>query len=308
MDVVIVNWNSGRMLTECLQSVGHNAGVVADVVVVDNASADDSLTLAAAAAPAASLEVTTITNPENRGFATACNQGAAAAEAPYILFLNPDVRLPEGALATAAAELHSRGNIGVVGIQLRSEDGPVQRACARLPRGRDMITHALGLDRLFPGRGYVMREWPHDHSRSVDHVIGAFYLIRRPLFESLGGFDERFFLYLEDLDLSARVRAAGSSIRYLSDVSAVHVGGGTSRAIPARRLYLSLRARLQYAHKHFSLPAAVCVDLATLAAEPVIRTVMALLRASPATAGQTLRAYAALLGWLLRGAQPDRAP
>ena len=134
-------------------------------------------------------------NGENRGFGAACNQGAMIARGEYLLFLNPDAVLEGDSIAGAVGAMSSsdRGNIGVCGIQLKDDSGSVARSCARQPTVWHFVAAGLGLDRVFPAASYAMRDWEHDGTRVVDHVIGAFYLLRRDVFNAMGGFDERFF-------------------------------------------------------------------------------------------------------------------
>ena len=125
-------------------------------------------------------------------------------------------------------------------------------------------------------------------------LIGAFYLVHRELFDKLGGFDERFFVYLEDLDFSLRARQAGYASYYLASASAFHKGGGTSENINARRLFYSLRSRVLYAYKHFSFVSATVVLLGTLFVEPLSRLVLAMVRRSGSSMMETLSAYGQL--------------
>ena len=140
-----------------------------------------------------------------------------------------------------------------------------------------------------------MSDWAHDETCTVDHVIGAFYVIRRSLFESLEGFDERFFVYLEDLDLSLRARQAGWRSVYLTDAQAFHAGGGTSAQDKSARLFYALRSRLLYGFKHFSPAAAWGLLIITIAAEPWIRLIFASFRGAWCDVGYTLRAYVLLI-------------
>ncbi len=144
----------------------------------------------------------------------------------------------------------------------------------------------------------MMVEWTHDATRYVDHVIGAFYLIRRDVFERLGGFDERFFMYLEDLDLSLRVLAAGGKCLFAADATAHHAGGGTTRNIKATRLFYSVRSRLQFATKHFGVVSAALVWFASLTVEPLLRSVSAVLRGSKDELSEVWGGYAQLLRWM----------
>jgi N-acetylglucosaminyl-diphospho-decaprenol L-rhamnosyltransferase len=297
VDVITVNWNSGRQLAECLASLAatdRTRVTLGRVVVVDNASTDGS----AQGLDPGDLPLEIISNPTNRGFAAACNQGARVGQSPYVLFLNPDTRLEYDSLAAPLAwlESSSAADIGICGIQLVDPEGRVARSCARFPTAGQLVAGAAGLDRLLPGAfpGFLMRDWDHQQSRRVDHVIGAFYLVRRSLFERLSGFDERYFVYLEDLDFSLRAREAGWHSYFLASARAFHRGGGTSDQVRAERLLYLLRSRLHYARRHFSPAGAAAVRLATLGVEPVVRVAAALGGGTPRQARDTIRAY-----WML---------
>ncbi|HVQ07450.1 MAG TPA: glycosyltransferase family 2 protein [Allosphingosinicella sp.] len=289
--IVIVNWNSGDWLRRCVASIAdHGSGLVDRVVVVDNGSTDGSAEFGRCSSPP---EV--VAAGANLGFARASNLGARGAAAPFLLFLNPDAALGEDTLSRALAFMESpeAAGIAVCGIRLVDEHGGTQRHCASFPTPRTFLGSATGLSGLFPRLfpPLLMEQFDHLESRRVDHVIGAFYLVRRELFERLGGFDERFFVYLEDLDLSLRVREAGWQVHYLAEATAFHKGGGTSEQVKARRLFYSLRSRNLYAFKHFRRRHAWTIAFATLLIEPLPRLIRALARLSPREALDTLRAF-----------------
>lgn len=303
IDIVIVNWNAGVQLAEVLSSIAdHHADLVCSVIVVDNASTDDSIGRVEEHASGLPFRLQIIRNAENRGFGAACNQGAALASADFVLFLNPDTRLFSGSLTTPEKFFHQSENadVGIVGIQLVDEYGHISRSCARFPSAIGFVAHAVGLDRFYPRLGHFMAEWDHAQTRRVDHVIGAFFLVRRDLFNALHGFDERFFVYLEDLDFSYRACQSGWRSMYLADTQAFHAGGGTSNQIKARRLFYSLRSRLLYSFKHFSWTGAFAVLLTTLLVEPLSRSALVLLRRSWAGLKETWTAYGMLWRWLPR--------
>lgn len=283
LDIVIVNWNAGQQLQRCLSSIAtarQESFCLNRVVVVDNASSDVSLERV----QSVGLPLVVISNPINRGFAVACNQGAKGSKADYLLFLNPDVVLEPDTLAGPMAFMQRPENaqVGICGIQFLSSTGEIARSCARFPQAWNFLAMTTGLHRLVPSRfpGLVLEEWDHQVSRMVDHVIGAFFLVRRTLFVSLGGFDERFFVYLEDLDFSYRAWQSGWSSYYLATVRGAHRGGGCSEQVKATRLFYSLHSRILYAYKHFSTLSATAVLLATVFVEPVIRLGRALTRGS----------------------------
>lgn len=292
VDVVIVNWNSGAWLSKCLQSLAtFGRQSISSVTIVDNGSIDGSDKQEVNGMPLQVIQTNT-----NLGFGRACNLGVRSGNAPYILFLNPDAAIFPGTLETALRYLHDPANaqVGVCGIRLQEENGDTQKHTARFPTFGRMIAASLGFTQLFPKTALHDHEFDHLSSRDVDHVIGAFYLIRRTLFEQLGGFDPRFFVYLEDLDLSLRVQQAGFRVHYLADAVGFHKGGGTSDQVKAHRLFYSLDSRLFYAFKHFSRPSAWLIAIATLFVEPIPRLARAMMRFSIIEAKDTLRAF----GWL----------
>lgn len=272
LDVVIVNWNSGRQLRECLQSVvstGKASFRLSRVVVVDNKSSDVSLEGLAGL----ELPLTIIANNSNRGFAAACNQGARGSEADYVLILNPDIRLFDDSLDQPLdfMERPSGRSVGILGIQLVDSEGRVSRTCSRFPTPRTYFWKMVGLSWLFPtaSLGEFMTDWPHRDSREVDQVMGAFFLVRRRLFESLGGFDERFFVYFEEVDFSLRARKAGWASYYLAEARAYHKGAGTTENVRSARLFYNLRSRIRYGYKHFGWWSGTALLLGTLLLEPL---------------------------------------
>ena len=302
LDIIIVNWNSGNWLRECLKSiisVEYNGFELSRVAVVDNASSDASVddlkTL--------SLPLTIICNPENRGFAAACNQGARGSTSDYILFLNPDTQMFTDSLCKPINFMQQTENskIGICGIQLIDGEGHASHTCARFPTPKLFFSKMLGLHRLFPKifSTYLLDEWDHTDNRAVDHVMGSFYLVRRKIFESLGGFDERFFVYLEDLDFSYRAKKYGWSSYYLAEAQIFHKGGGASEKVKAARLFYSLHSRIVYVHKHFDWRLATVLTIGTLIFEPIARLVLASARFSSKEMLETLKGY-----WMLWGTFP----
>jgi N-acetylglucosaminyl-diphospho-decaprenol L-rhamnosyltransferase len=292
--IVIVNWNAGKQLQRCISSIvaaQRESFRIDRVIVVDNASSDGS----SERLRSAGLPLVVIANPANRGFAVACNQGAGGSTADYLLFLNPDVVLEPCALEESVAFMQKPENarVGICGIQLFNSTGEIARSCARIPRAAHFFAMATGLERIAPSRfpGALMEEWDHQMSRTVEHVIGAFFLVRRSLFASLGGFDERFFVYLEDIDFSCRALQSGWTSYYLATVRAQHNGGGCSEQVRATRLFYSLRSRILYAYKHLSVISATAVLLLTIFVEPVVRLGRALFRGSFAELAEVSDGY-----------------
>ena len=302
LDIIIVNWNAGPALRECLWSIRdskRDGFTLANVVVVDNASVDGS----AKNLRDLDIPLCLVENVENRGFAAACNQGACNSEADYLLFLNPDARLFDDTLAKSVDFMSASVNssVGILGVQLIDDTGRVSRTCARFFTLTHFLNRMVGLNALLPSVFFdgPCLEWDHLESRKVDHVIGAYFFVRNCLFKTLSGFDERFFVYLEDIDFSLRAKLAGFTSYFLASAQCYHRGGGTSEQIKPRRLYYSLQSRILYGFKNFEPLKGWAVLLATLFVEPLSRVAQALGRASLRRVAETVEGY-----WLLWRAIP----
>lgn len=291
VDVVIVNWNAGDQLRQCVESLmAVDRSAVASVTVVDNGSHDGSADFLDGR-----NDVRLLRAGENLGFGRACNLGAARGRAPYILLLNPDTRLLRPTLGQVTAFMDGADGegYGVCGVRLVGEDGHIARHCSRFPSARTFFFLSSGLAKVAPRRFPPLElvDFDHLHDRPVDHVMGAFYVIRRTLFDRLAGFDERFFVYYEDLDLSWRAAIAGQGAYYLSSVEVFHRGAGTSRNARAKALSYILESRLRYADKHFGWCGRLLVSISTLLIDPPMRVAFALVQGSPATAWEAVRAH-----------------
>ncbi|MGE0723696.1 MAG: glycosyltransferase family 2 protein [Alphaproteobacteria bacterium] len=301
LDIVIVNWNSGDQLRDCLRSIAaadRDAIALGRVVVVDNGSVDGS----AERIDDIGLPTTLLQNGANLGFGAACNRAAAMCRSDYLLLLNPDTRIDPDTLARSVGHLADHPEIGILGVRLVDEARRTQRSCARFPLVRHFVSKVLGLDRVAPAvfHGHLMLEWPHDGSRVVDQVMGAYFLMTRRLFERLDGFDERFFLYFEDVDFAWRARAIGRPCYFLADVAAYHRAGGTSDQVKPERIFYCLRSRIIYARKHWGWGRAAALTAITILAEPVSRLALAIVQLSPSVVIDTLRAYRMLIADLPR--------
>jgi GT2 family glycosyltransferase len=296
LDVAIVNWNSGDLLRGCIGALaGSTIASQVCVIVADNGSSDGSCDDLARA----NLRIEVIRNPGNRGFGAASNQAAARGRAPFLLILNPDTRVGPDTLERVMAYLEApdHASVGIVGVRLTDDEGCTQRTCARAPTYSRLLVQAAGIDRLLRPvlPPHFMTEWDHADTRPVDQVMGAFLLIRRSLFERLGGFDERFFVYYEDVDLCVRAAEAGADIVHFAGASAWHKGGGTTDGVRDRRLFYFLRSQVQYAGKHFGKGPAFAVLAASILGNIPARVIRALASFSLRDARQALRGGTLLL-------------
>jgi len=294
IDIIIVNWNAEKQLYNCLKSI---SGLNKDgfklnrVVVVDNASTDNSINgLEDLVLP---LEI--IRNSKNIGFAAACNKGAKNSKVDYLLFLNPDTKLFNDSLTKPLIYMEKLENkrVGICGIQLVDEKRNVQHTCARFPTLGQFVSKIFGLYYLFPKvfLNHFMIEWDHKSDSIVDQVIGAFFLVRKELFDKLNGFDERFFVYFEEVDFSLRAYKAGWKSAFLSGSKAYHKGGGTSDQVKAKRLFYSLRSRILYGYKQFKCLTATILMLLTLFVEPWTRLIWNIIKGSNTELIETFKAY-----------------
>lgn len=270
--------------------------MVGACVVVDNGSQDGSCDFLSGA-----TDVDLVLIGENLGFGRACNLGAGRGQSPFVLFLNPDACLMEGSLGHPLAYFQrpEHAKVGIVGVQLLDETGQVQRSCARAPTPFTLMAKSFGISAFFKQADFKMKAWDHAETRAVDQVMGAFFLVRRSLFEQLRGFDERFFVYFEDLDFSRRAALAGFGSVYLTEGRAFHKGGGVSEQVKAHRLFYSLRSRIQYAFKHFTPPAAVAVAASTLLVEPLSRLALLALERRNGEIRDLERGFRMLWVWAL---------
>jgi GT2 family glycosyltransferase len=237
--VIIVNWNGGGLLTRCVESIVAAAPrVTYEVLVVDNASDDDSLARlrrSEAAAPlVARQRLRVVANPENRGFGAANNQGLAATDAPFVLLLNPDTEVHPGAIDTLLEALTADRRIGACGPRLLNPDGSLQVSVFfNPPRVWHTVLSQLWLYRMLPPRvrGELLlgRHWAHDRGRFVPMLGGAALLARRRMIDEVGGFDERFPMYAEDNEWCWRITRAGWRLRFVPEAVVVHHGGQSSR-------------------------------------------------------------------------------
>jgi hypothetical protein len=292
VDVVVVSFNSRDRLRACVEPLTDLDWI--DVYVADNASEDESLEVVA------DLPVTALPQPDNRGFSHGCNVGAAAGSSPFLLFLNPDASIGPDSIRLLVEDLETHERAGIVAPKIISDDGTLHHSLRRFPRLRSTYAQALFLHRLAPRALWadeVIRrdEW-YERTGIQEWVSGACLLVRRDLYERLGGFDEGFFLYCEDVDLCLRARAAGFDVRYQPAAIARHEGGASAPRWSL--LAIAMESKLHYARKHRSRPAAALERLGlTLGA--LVR--VALGQGGKASRSGYARALRSLVGASVRG-------
>ncbi|MEQ9444628.1 MAG: glycosyltransferase family 2 protein [Rhodospirillaceae bacterium] len=304
VDVVIVNYKSAAHTVNCVKAARRAArqdDVTIGIFVVDNGG--DAMDLQAALGQSGDLHF--ISNSNNDGFAVACNAGARLGAAPYILFLNPDALLHEGALKGFTDFLSQPENeaTGIVGPEIRNSQGDLVPSCSHVPTFINLILRSTGIHALYSGLGgdpYLPLS-RHQSSGSVGQVMGAALMIRRPLFQILSGFDESFFVYYEDVDLCARAKAAGSMCYYLKSSTVTHIGRASSSQDSGFSLALHIRSRVTYARRHFGIVASVLLALTCGVVELPARLIQALLGLGSMPVSSVVRAYVLLVQNIVNG-------
>ncbi len=252
ISVIIVTYQVQAYLAQCLNSLEAACqGLAAEVVIVDNASNDGTAEFVAQSYP----KIPLIRNSDNVGFGRACNQGVRRTTGEYVLFLNPDTMVQNSSLAELASFLDHHPDAGIVGPRILGPDGRLQLACRRsFPTPAAALFRLLGLSRLFPrsrrlGR-YNLTFLDPEIESEVDAVSGSCMMVRRSALDRIGGFDEEFFLYGEDLDLCHRVRTAGWKIMYTPATQIVHFKGQSARHNPLRTRLAFYNAMFLFSRKH----------------------------------------------------------
>lgn len=261
VSILIVNWNTREHLAACLESIRQaRPECVAEVIVVDNASTDGSPEMVAQQFPTIRL----IRASSNLGFAKGNNLAISHAKGSLFALVNSDALVHPGCLETLTDYLDLNPRVGLVGPRVLGGDGLLQRSCRHLPGPWNTLCRALALDRAFAARGifsgYEMSSAQHDTLREAEVLSGCFCLARRSAVEQVGGLDEQFFFYGEDIDWCRRFRDAGWKLAYVPQATATHFGGGSTSKAPLRFSVEILKATTKYWRKHHGLAGhALCV-------------------------------------------------
>lgn len=262
VSVIVVSYNAADQLDACLRSLAALPEVQRDpdfaqVIVSDNGSADDSVQRAKAAFPRAEV----LENKANLGFAKGCNVGARHATAPLLFFFNPDAVAHAGLLENAVAYFAAHSDVAMAGVKLLDENGSIAESCGEFDTWWQAFLRSSAWGELpffrKQANGWALRQWDYSTERDVDLVVGAAMFIRTAIFRELGGFDERFFLYHEEIDFAHRLRDRGMRVVYLPQCVVTHLSErGGSRKTWGKSGVLGWRQRsrrLYWIKRHGSL-------------------------------------------------------
>jgi GT2 family glycosyltransferase len=250
MAVAIVNYNTREHLRACLASIG--PGAARAVVVVDNASTDGSAAMVREQFPWVALHA----NEHNPGYGAALNQAVASCDAPYVLLLNSDTLLAPDTVARLTSYLDAHPRAAIAGPRLANPDGTLQASCYHFPTPLQLLLEESTIGRRARHvpllRERYLRTWSHRAARPVPWVLGAALAIRRAAFDAVGGFDEGYVMYFEEVDLCYRLAAAGWQVHFAPVTTVVHAGGASTaqrRAEMAERFFVSLA---RFYRRHYS--------------------------------------------------------
>ncbi len=259
LSIIIVSWNAKNYLQECLTSLHAAEGDLRlEIIVVDNASSDGSPELIRAHFP----EVKLIETGANLGFAKANNLGLKIAAGRYIALINSDVNVAADCLSTLLQYMEQSPTIGLIGPRMMGAKGEVRRSTMKFPNLWDGFVRAMALDTLFKGtglfRGFLNFDLNFEQVQDVDVLNGWFWMTRREAVQQVGGLDEQFFMYGEDMDWCQRFHKAGWRVVFFPEAESIHYGGASSANAPVRFYVEMQRANLQYWKKHHNRASLLC--------------------------------------------------
>lgn len=256
VSIIIVNWNTKRLLRDCLSSVYEHTGEVDyEIIVIDNASTDGS----AGMVKNDFTQVILIENSENRGFAAANNQGMAVAKGRYVLLLNSDTVVLDNSIANTVLFADENPQAAVTGCRVLNPDRTLQRTCFMFPSILNMLLSSTYLYKLFPKNRFFGREqmtwWDRSDVRNVDVVTGCFMLVRREAIEQVGMMDEQFFMYGEETDWCYRFWKKEWTVMFAPVGEIIHFGGQSAAKKPVAMIVQLRLSILKFIKKHYGWPA-----------------------------------------------------
>jgi GT2 family glycosyltransferase len=251
LSIIIVSTNEWHVLGPCLESVyRETSGFPFEVIVIDNASVDGTSAHVAQEFP----QVSVVCSDKNRGFAASNNVGIGRALGAYVLLLNPDTIIHNGAITKTLAFMENMPRAGVCGCILRLKDGSIQQSLRSFPSVWNVFSEASFLYLAFPRTRlfgqYYMSHFAYDAPLRVDWLCGAFFMIRHSVLDTIGGLDEQFFMYTEEVDFCLRARKAGFETWFYSGAAITHLWGGMTAA-NRRVVVWTHGSQLMFLHKHF---------------------------------------------------------
>ena len=304
LSICIVNYKVKNLLRDCLDSIYKASGAKPEIIVVDNNSEDGSVPMIRERFP----QVKLIENRRNVGFAKAMNQALREATGSYVLLLNPDTLIVDDAVPKTLSFMERTRDAAIVGCRIVNADGSLQLSCKNFPSLLDLFLKMSFLYRLFPqhrffGRPY-MSYFNYDATREVDVVMGAFMMARRDAIDDIGLFDERYYMYSEEVDWCWMAKQKGWKVYFYPAAEIVHYGGQSTK-LAAERMFVELqKSECKFYGKHcrweVALSAKTLLFFGMLARAILWSAACAV---DPRKYGERRRIYLSTLKWFLTGAK-----
>lgn len=268
LSIVIVNYNTGALTSACIGScLQQSLPRRTEIIVVDNNSADNSVAYLRSDFP----EVTVIDNPHNQGLAAGVNVAVNIAKGKFILLLNPDIIALNGSIMNLVNFMSDHDDVGIAGGQLLSPDGSIQNSCFRFYKLSTIIYRRTILGKTPAGRReisrFLMKDFNHTETQDVDWLMGSCLLLRSAAIKEVGGMDERFFLYFEDVDWCRRFWQAGWRVTYVPSSRFSHfhqrasrrgtVGGLLTNWATREHIRSAIKYFLKYRHRAYPRPLSI---------------------------------------------------
>lgn len=275
ISIIIVNWNTKDLLAECLRSIqSQSLDYTYEIIVVDNGSEDGSQQVVSREFP----KVTLVENKLNLGFGKANNIGLQSAEGRYICFVNSDIEMIDGCLQVLTQYMDDNRSVGMAGPQILYPDLRIQDSCRKFPSIWSSFCGAFKLDRIFPTSAFLSGEhmfyFSHAEEVKPDYLAGCLLMVRKTALDEVGAFDERFFIYAEEVDLAKRLWDGCWEVAFVPQAKAVHHHAGSSSRDPLRFKLAQQKSIFQYWLKHHNF-ATVAAHVAILFAKYCLQIIVA---------------------------------
>lgn len=251
LSIIIVSWNVADLLKSCLNSIlgAYSTSYHIEIIVVDSASSDHTIQMLRENFP----QITLLAQAENLGFTRCNNIGLKAANGRYLMLLNPDTEIIGNALSEMIAYLEANSQVGIVGPHTLNSDGSFQSTRRRFPSIAIGFLESTWLQTFAPKTlldHYYVNDAPDDALMDVDWVQGSALMLRRALYEQIGGLDEAYVMYSEELDWCKRAKNAGWRVVFLGSARIIHHGGKSSEQVAGRKHIYFQESKLRYFRKY----------------------------------------------------------
>ena len=257
VSIIMVNWNAGKYLEETINSVSEKTQNLSfEIILIDNNSNKDEESYLYLDKLLEQNNVTVIKSEENLGFAKANNIGMEMAKGRNILILNPDVVFHNNVIKILSDYLDNNETVGMVGPKVLNPNGSFQQPCLRgKPYPKDTLFHLIGLAKAFPKcealNGYALWHLNRDEINECGALSGCCMMLKKSLFDVIGGMDEQFFMYQEETDWGLRTAKAGKKTVYNPNAVVTHIGGVTTKAVQVKAIWIFTQSMMKFFKKHF---------------------------------------------------------